>query len=77
MGRGPSYSLEDFADRVANYLLSFTEPVRTEQIIKEVRGTDTRVADGLLWLALNQKVKVKTDKNYVYWEIKKSSVEGA
>ena len=60
MGRKPSFSTEDYANRILAYLHDKqrdNEQVSTRDILREVTGTDYRLVDGLLWLIVNKKVR--------------------
>lgn len=58
MGRKPSFTTEDYADRIIAYLHNNPDmEVTTREIIRDVKGTNYRLADGLFLLALKNKVR--------------------
>ena len=60
MGRKPSFTPEDYANRIFRYLHEKQErgeQVSTKDILREVTGTDYRLVDGLWWLTAKKKVR--------------------
>lgn len=70
MGRGKSYKIEDYADRIVSFLSMKGGEATTEELIKEVTGTDFRLADGLFYLAMRHRVKASVSEHIITWTLK-------
>lgn len=71
MGRGKSYTITDYGDRIILYL-HMKDEATTEEILREVKGTDFRLVDGLLFLAMNQKVRASVSEHLITWTLKET-----
>lgn len=69
MGSRPSYTIEDYATRIELYLHTHS-PAHTERILRDVKGTDFRLVEGLLFLAMNKRVRVDVTKHKMMWELR-------
>lgn len=69
MGRGPSYTVENYADRILLYLYSKKEGKTTQEIMKEVKGTDYRIIEGLFFLYDKEDVSAQATKYGITWSL--------
>ena len=63
------YTAQDYADRIVSYLHKHPG-VRTRDIIDEVRGTNYRLMEGLLWAVDEGEITYVLKKHVAWWYVK-------
>lgn len=68
MGRGKSYNLDDYADRLFAHLAEHG-PKTTNDLVYGVKGTQVRLMEGLILLRSQQRVKhrIINKHNEILW----------
>lgn len=69
MGKKPSFTIMDFSKRVYDYLQTYGA-ANTEEIMKEVSGTNFRLMDGIMLLGMQGKIRAEVGKYKITWVIK-------
>lgn len=68
MGTNPSYTTEDYAKRIVDYLKE-NGKATTEKIMKEITGTNFRLIDGLFLLHERGDIVSTVTKYKITWEL--------
>lgn len=71
MGRNPHFTNEDYANRIMAYLYEQPEyTATTERILRDVKGTDFRLMDGIVYLMIKNSIRPTFHhKNRTTWTV--------
>ena len=69
MGKKPTFTVMDFSKRILDYLQTYGAAT-TEEIMKEVSGTNFRLVDGIFLLLKQGKIRAELDKYKITWVLK-------